>query len=302
VNRVKAANQVAVNRVVVANPAAANRAANRAVNRVVNPAVVNRVVVRRATAAPEALVVATAVARSDGAAGSQSDGEGEGDSDSDGDSGGDCGDTGSLPGGVGGMGQDGECLGGGAAASESEAEASDGGGGGGGSEGGAEGQPAGAEGGPGGADGSVAGTGGAGGTGQFPAESSAERAERIGRELDESVGGFDEVLLEEQREIAAAGRNTEGFGEGSGSGGGISLGEQSAGSGGGVSVINTGQVRVSPTAGMTTEEIGERTPDDIPMSLDDDIIAKQLREAALAEEDPELRERLWEEYRKYTGI
>jgi len=25
-----------------------------------------------------------------------------------------------------------------------------------------------------------------------------------------------------------------------------------------------------------------------------------LREAALAEEDPELRERLWEEYRKYT--
>lgn len=53
---------------------------------------------------------------------------------------------------------------------------------------------------------------------------------------------------------------------------------------------------------MTTEEIGERTPDDIPMSLDDDIISKQLREAALAEEDPALRERLWEEYRKYKGL
>ena len=36
--------------------------------------------------------------------------------------------------------------------------------------------------------------------------------------------------------------------------------------------------------------------------VDDDIIARQLREAALAEEDPELRERLWEEYRKYNGI
>ena len=67
-------------------------------------------------------------------------------------------------------------------------------------------------------------------------------------------------------------------------------------------MINTGQTRQSPTEGMTTEEIGERTPEDILMSLDDDIIAKQLREAALAEEDPELRERLWEEYRKYKGI
>ena len=36
--------------------------------------------------------------------------------------------------------------------------------------------------------------------------------------------------------------------------------------------------------------------------IDDDIVAKQLREAALAEEDPELRERLWEEYRKYKGL
>jgi len=27
-----------------------------------------------------------------------------------------------------------------------------------------------------------------------------------------------------------------------------------------------------------------------------------LREAAMAEPDPELRERLWDEYRNYTGI
>jgi hypothetical protein len=53
---------------------------------------------------------------------------------------------------------------------------------------------------------------------------------------------------------------------------------------------------------MSEEEIKERTPDDIPITVDDDIIARQLREAALAEEDPELRERLWEEYRKYNGI
>jgi hypothetical protein len=53
---------------------------------------------------------------------------------------------------------------------------------------------------------------------------------------------------------------------------------------------------------MTDDEIRERTPEDIPITVDEDIIAKQLREAALAENDPVLRERLWEEYRKYNGI
>ena len=32
---------------------------------------------------------------------------------------------------------------------------------------------------------------------------------------------------------------------------------------------------------------------------DDDIVARQLREAAMKEEDPVLREKLWEEYRAY---
>jgi hypothetical protein len=41
------------------------------------------------------------------------------------------------------------------------------------------------------------------------------------------------------------------------------------------------------------------TPADIPDGSDDDIVARQLREAAESEQDPELREKLWEEYRKY---
>ena len=66
--------------------------------------------------------------------------------------------------------------------------------------------------------------------------------------------------------------------------------------------IPQGSRRDSPVAGMSQEEIRERTPEDIPILVDDDIIARQLREAALAEEDPVLRERLWDEYRKYSGI
>jgi hypothetical protein len=192
------------------------------------------------------------------------------------------------------MGQAGECLGGNGDSSATGAGS-----------GGLEGEMGG-EGGGAGGDGT--GTGGAGSAGQFPGESDAERAERLGRELEESVGGFDEVLAEEQREVASVGRNTEGFGGNGGSGGGaggISLGEQAAGGTGSgtVGVVNQPpQQRESPVAGMSDEEIRERTPDDIPVMVDDDIIARQLREAALAEEDPQLRERLWEEYRKYNGI
>ena len=40
-------------------------------------------------------------------------------------------------------------------------------------------------------------------------------------------------------------------------------------------------------------------PQDIPNGSDDDVVARQLREAAEKERDPELKERLWEEYRRY---
>ena len=40
-------------------------------------------------------------------------------------------------------------------------------------------------------------------------------------------------------------------------------------------------------------------PEDIPSPQGDDIVAKQLREAASAEKDPELRAKLWEEYKRY---
>jgi len=51
--------------------------------------------------------------------------------------------------------------------------------------------------------------------------------------------------------------------------------------------------------------IGERNthrpPPGTPDGSDDDIVARQLREAAESETDPELRERLWEEYRAYKN-
>ena len=40
-------------------------------------------------------------------------------------------------------------------------------------------------------------------------------------------------------------------------------------------------------------------PEDIPSPQGDDIVAQQLREAAIAEKDPELQAKLWEEYKRY---
>jgi len=47
------------------------------------------------------------------------------------------------------------------------------------------------------------------------------------------------------------------------------------------------------------EEAAARVPEDVGDGRDDDVVARQLREAAMSEEDPELREKLWEEYREY---
>ena len=80
-------------------------------------------------------------------------------------------------------------------------------------------------------------------------------------------------------------------------------GSGSAGGGSGAGGDSPGAVGGgNPLDGMDEQEVARRTPDDIEALIDDDIVAKQLREAALAEEDPELRERLWDEYRKYKGM
>jgi hypothetical protein len=152
----------------------------------------------------------------------------------------------------------------------------------------------------------------AGGVGGIPGETEAERTARLEKELERQVGGFDEVLAEEQEQISTEGRNTEGFGGGGGggsggSGGRVGLGKQAGGGEDG----EAGQVARVPSEESRTkasvddlseEEIASRTPDDIPDLVSEDIVAKQLREAALAENDPKLRDRLWEEYRNYNRL
>ena len=55
-----------------------------------------------------------------------------------------------------------------------------------------------------------------------------------------------------------------------------------------------------PTNGRSND-IVTPPPEDIPSGDDDDVVARQIREAAMKETDPDLREALWEEYRKYKN-
>jgi hypothetical protein len=61
-----------------------------------------------------------------------------------------------------------------------------------------------------------------------------------------------------------------------------------------------GRETTSEPEGMPpTDADSSRVPEDVGDGRDDDIVARQLREAAMAEEDPAIREKLWEEYRRY---
>jgi hypothetical protein len=74
-------------------------------------------------------------------------------------------------------------------------------------------------------------------------------------------------------------------------------GRQDEQSGPGGRRVQDGQTGAGSARGTT----GRRTPPDIPDGRDDDIVARQIREAAEKERDPELRKRLWEEYRRYKS-
>jgi hypothetical protein len=86
-----------------------------------------------------------------------------------------------------------------------------------------------------------------------------------------------------------------------GSSGGYEEGIADAGvysTGGGIG----GASRPGGDAGIPRDTAKYPPPANIPSGSDDDVVARQLREAAMREPDPAIREKLWDEYRKYKGI
>jgi hypothetical protein len=128
----------------------------------------------------------------------------------------------------------------------------------------------------------------------------AERVAALEQDLDGKLAKFDELMRRaredaERDRINAGGGNSgardgqapppNGRGAGSQAQAGSGRGHNPdlAGSGG------KGEFKYA----------GGSVPNDIQNERDDDIVARQLREAATSESDPALREKLWDEYRKY---
>jgi hypothetical protein len=169
-------------------------------------------------------------------------------------------------------------------------------------------------------------TGESAGTPAGGARTPEEQGEQLEGRLQESLSEFDRLLLREQEKLAerAASAPPAGMPGGSEGGGGSAGGYGSEGGGGeSASEGTAGAAGDEDTSGDSTDfataeapahraggEVdgdedpgrGDRVPADVGDGNDDDIVARQLREAAMAEQDPELREKLWEEYRAYKGL
>ena len=149
-------------------------------------------------------------------------------------------------------------------------------------------------------------------------QSREERIASLEVELASGLADFDELLLREQERVkAAAPRSASGGGMGSGTDedghGGDGNGGSSEGSAGETRVGNASNGARSQAGGVgersstgaggapggTSRTGATRQPPGIPDGRDDDVVARQLREAAEKETDPELQKKLWEEYRKY---
>jgi hypothetical protein len=150
-----------------------------------------------------------------------------------------------------------------------------------------------------------------------------DKRAQIDRRFDETFAVFDERMRKEQETIS---QERAGRGSGSGPEGGAGESEETGDGQSGEANEGEGMPGEGPEGaggdpGGRGESAGERSgeqgggggvgggaaggsgpntvPEDIPDGRNDDIVARQLREAAMKETDPELRERLWEEYRQY---
>lgn len=143
-------------------------------------------------------------------------------------------------------------------------------------------------------------------------------------ELEDVLIIFDDTILEARRKAlenpsAPGSEPSEGVDisaaeeGGSDSGGlpsvaGVEGGEEGATEGGGEEYPEEGEEGDDtgednmPSGNSPTDDVmvaGAAVPNDIPDGQDDDIVARQLRELAMAERDPELRAKYWEEYKRY---
>ena len=132
-----------------------------------------------------------------------------------------------------------------------------------------------------------------------PASTDAEKKQALGEELEQGFAEFDRLILSEQQasnEQAEQEGHSDFFDDDL-----LAEGDHAQAPAG--EPLQTAMVDTDPASIEGEMNIPTRSHSQVPPDLvdasGDDIIARQLREAAMKEQDPELREKLWDEYRKY---
>ena len=141
-----------------------------------------------------------------------------------------------------------------------------------------------------------------------------EQRDGLDRQLQTSMAEFDAVLLREQQLLQEKQgrdplpeRGGGSGGTGSGEAGGTAQqqateGEAADNATGGSQAggADAGTPVTAPVeGGATAGDDASRVPPDVGDGKGDDVVARQLREAAMKEKDPGIREKLWQEYRDY---
>ena len=133
----------------------------------------------------------------------------------------------------------------------------------------------------------------------------AEQVAILDRQLEESTRDFDGIIYdEEQRQREAARDRAAQTAQTTASPSENSEGEEPS-FGGGMASAGSGSVGggIGGRSGAPPADGAKYPPPpDIPNGNDEDVVARQLREAAMREPDPDVRDKLWAEYRKYKGI
>jgi hypothetical protein len=154
-----------------------------------------------------------------------------------------------------------------------------------------------------------------------PARTPAERRTDIDGQLDASLGRFDEQLRREQQRTASE-RDTKAAARADGAvvdatsnrdgdkererdrdeiqrdRAGDLQSDSAQGKGTAAGTGKTADQSGGP-GGQNPQGGGGSAGKPIPSGVDDDIVARRLRRAAENETDPELKEKLWNEYRDY---
>ena len=135
-------------------------------------------------------------------------------------------------------------------------------------------------------------------------QASSGRLGDLEDDLDDSLGVFDGKIGDARSTVLNGAPPTTSGLPAQSTRPGASNGQQGGEGGRNQSDAQSEGQRGSASAGAqvaSAKNGGGNVPENIPDGQDDDIVAQQLREAAMSESDPELQAKLWEEYARYKS-